>query len=159
MAQDLEVNFVGFLKADPALGALVGTRIYSEFSPQPATAPTALQTAAPLYPRVVVQVVSASQEYHLGGPIGMVHARVQVSCLGRGPSGKADAVAVALAVKNSQGGNPTGPKLDGFHGTMGDMNVQKAALTDRRRSAEGPTHADETPVRRIDLDFAITYYE
>lgn len=147
MATELEATVIGFLRADPALGALVGNRIYSDIAPEDAT-----------WPHIVTQVISQPQEYAVNvGPIGLVHTRLQVSCWGKGATGKSDAVAVAKAVRTSQGGVSTGPQLDGFHGTMIDLSVQLCKLEDRRRSSEGPVHGEEYPFRRIDLDFAITH--
>jgi Protein of unknown function (DUF3168) len=58
---------VYWLKADPALAALVGTRIYQVHLPQ-----------SPSYPAVLVQSVSEPVTYHARGPNNLVQTRIQV---------------------------------------------------------------------------------
>ena len=65
-----------WLKADPALTALVGARIYQQLLPQ-----------SPTYPNVVLQTVSQPLRYHLRGPLALLTTRVQVDCYAQEESG------------------------------------------------------------------------
>ena len=58
---------VVYLKADPALAAWVGTRIYQAHLPQ-----------SPLYPAIVVQSVSEPRTYHARGVTDLAQTRLQV---------------------------------------------------------------------------------
>ena len=58
---------VVYLKADPAVAAWVGTRIYQAHLPQ-----------SPLYPAIVVQSVSEPRTYHARGANDLAQTRLQV---------------------------------------------------------------------------------
>lgn len=58
---------VGYLKADPALAALVGTRIYQVHLPQ-----------SPTYPAIVVHSVAEPRSYHYRGPDNLARTRIQI---------------------------------------------------------------------------------
>lgn len=75
------------LIADTAVKAIVVARVYPDRLPQ-----------SPTLPACVYHVVSGTDEVHLGGLVGVAHARLQVDCYA---TTRAAANALATAVRNA----------------------------------------------------------
>lgn len=150
----LEEGLVAFLAADPTLAALItdanggGIRIYPDMAPQ--------QTP---YEYLTYQVIDTVEENSLASNVDFPTARVQVDCWAQEPGGYARALALAKLVKNSQGGVSNGHRLKEFRGNLGGVDVRGCRLESQRHSIEEPGSGGEFPVRRVSLDFLVSYIE
>ena len=88
----LEESIVSALRASSPLTAIVGNRIFEEFSP-----PTAQ------LPCLVYTVADTTRTVHLGGTGSNVSATVEISCLGRSSAERKAIEDVVLSVLNNSG--------------------------------------------------------
>jgi Protein of unknown function (DUF3168) len=105
---------VYWLRADPAVAALVGARVYQQ-----------IPTQSPTYPFVVLQTVSRPLIYHLRGEGGIVTTRVQVDSYAQEQTGldaKALVDEVAAAVD---------ARLSGRVFVQGTVYVRACLCSDR----------------------------
>jgi hypothetical protein len=123
----LEEGLVGYLRADPAVAALTGTRQYFNRLPQ-----------NPVYPSLRLQRVSTPRLMTLGGPSGLAAPRFQIDCYA---DHHAEALALAEAVRAA---------LDGFHGAMNGAAVLWCSSVDEAGEWEEAVNKSR---QRIDLVF------
>ncbi len=149
---ELENALRAFLLAEPAITDLIGSgvaaRIYAETAPQGAT-----------YPRLTYQWVDWPEDHTLSGVTGYAWPRVQIDCWTAGPRARTQCLALAKAVRDCRGGQPQGPRLNGYSGMMGTVHVQRSKLLSRESIPELPRQGEEGPVRRISLDFEMQHTE
>src|SRR5262245_55212356 len=129
--KDIRLAVRGILVDDPAVAALVGTRVF------PARLPQGELRASVVYIRV-----SGVGDYHMAGPSGLAQTRMQIDAWG----GTADeATAVANACYDA---------LTGFRGIKNDVTVQGAFMLVERE-------AFDTAVQRFSVtrDFYFWYEE
>ena len=148
MATTPQEALVAFLSADTAIAALIGTRLYPETAPE-----------GEPYPRLTYQLIDWPTLNTLEGPTGYGRPRLQIDCWAKGPTSYADAWALANAVRSSKGGNGSGPALDGFHGLLSGMDIRRIRLVDMADQWDPPVFGEETPVRRVRLDFVMELVE
>lgn len=99
----------------------------------------------PLFPRVVLHVISSNVDYNMSGPSGLVNTRIQVDCLG---STYASAQTVAAAVL---------ALLSGYRGTYGTTKFDGIFHDNSRDTLED----DDIPesIFGVSLDFTIWHKE
>lgn len=127
-----------------ALTALIGDRVYQMKLRQGA-----------IYPAVRIQQISAQDEVHLRGPVGLERARIQVDAfMNEVGSWYATCAAVADAIH----GDGLGPSASGLHGWSGDIGGSPASIRvvlieriDRRPDYE----AGELRIVRIRQDYRV----
>jgi hypothetical protein len=141
----IERALASFLQADTSLQLIATGGVYPQQAPQGAG-----------YPRVEMTRVDTARGHHMQGPDGLPAARVQVDCWAREYR---QAKYLAQAVRRAQGGDPDGPRLDGYRGTMGDFRVAACLCVDERDSFEEPQSGGENGVRGVSLDFQVWYDE
>lgn len=134
----LEQALHAFLKANAALLALVGTRIYPVMLPQ-----------KPTLPALTYQTISTVPDYVLAGPSGLVAKRVQINCWATrewAAPGYTDAQNIATAVRNA---------LDGYSGIWpGGVEIVRA-----KRDNQHDDFEPEGMYDRTILDFIVHYHE
>ena len=81
----IETALLSILKNNPAVNAIVGSRVYPMYLPQTVTSAC-----------LVYQQVGSSEDYSCDGPEGLVDARFQITCWA---PAHATAVNLAAAVK------------------------------------------------------------
>ena len=91
----MEADLRARLIADVTVGGLIGTRVYPAY-----------RTQGDALPAITYSRVFTNRQAHNDGPIGVIGARMQISCWADSYAG---ARAVAEAVRNS---------LDGFDGEL-----------------------------------------
>lgn len=125
------------LTAHSGTDALVGGRIYPLRLPQ-----------GPTYPAVRYQVISAPRTQLMGGPVGEVHARVQVDCYALTYE-EADQLSAQVRIA-----------LNRWDGTSGGVVVE-AVFLENERDIDEPETIDkgERGVYRKMLDFMAHYAE
>lgn len=128
-----ELAVYTILKANSAVAALVGTRVYALKAPQPATAPY-----------ITYQRISGERTRDTRGPTGRARARIQVDCYATGYAG---ANALANAVRKS---------LDGYRGTVASVRVWSIALESDLDFYEDGV---DPPLYRVTMDFFVTHDE
>jgi hypothetical protein len=130
---DLETGLVAFLKADGAVAALVGTRIYRELLPQEVA-----------FPAISYGRVSTERRQQLAGPESFTNVTIQIDCHA---NSSASVIALADAVI---------ARLDGVTGAMGGATIQHGYYEQRSDLSD----ADGDLVRRrITLDFVFILHE
>lgn len=128
---EAEQALIDRLKADAAVSALVGTRIYFTEAPQ-----------APALPYVVIFRVGDRPVHSLECSSGLHFARLQVDGFAKSAKTARD---VMRAVKTS---------LDGFRGIQSTVDVQSVLLLD---SMDGYEEAPE--LKRVTHDYRVCYRE
>lgn len=148
----LEEALLAFLKAEPAVTALVGAgvsaRIYAETAPQGAG-----------FPRITYQWIDWPEDHTLQGVTGFGWPRIQIDCWAAGSKARTQALALAKAVRECRGGVAQGPRLNGYSGWMHGVKVQRVKLLNRESIPELPQQGEEGPIRRISLDFEMQHDE
>lgn len=125
----LETGLVNHLKADPALAALVGSRVYHETLPQ-----------NPTYPALAYARTSSQRSMTLSGPIALTQVRLAIDVWARSSS---EMLAVSAALKGA---------LDGVTGDLGGQNIQHAYYESEADLSEfDGDRAD----RRVSFEFVI----
>lgn len=66
---DIGIALRARLLADATVSAVISTRVYPSRLPQ-----------SPMLPSVVYHLISGADECHLGGLVGVAHARLQIDC-------------------------------------------------------------------------------
>lgn len=127
----LEAGLHAFLLADPAVAALIDTRLTPLILPQD-----------PAYPAATYQRISASRLRSVDGPAGRGKPRLQLDCWG---ATYAQAKALAAAA---------GRALDGYKGLMGSVQVDAVSLDN-----EQDVHEEEPEVYRVIQDYLISHQE
>jgi hypothetical protein len=127
----LEVGLHAFLLADPAVAALIGTRMTPLVLPQ--------NTA---YPALTYQRISGQRLRSVDGPAGRARPRMQIDSWAET---YLEAKALAAAVRRA---------LDGYAGPMGAAQVGAVSLDDER-----DIHEDEPKVSRVTQDYLISHEE
>lgn len=127
----IENSLLSYLSAQPALTALIGTRLTPGF----------VKEGDPL-PAVAYFRVSTPREESLDGPAGLAWPRFQFSIYGNDyPKVMAVAEVIRLA-------------LAGYHGTMGDMTIREIT-TEGERDSYDP----ESLSFHRSIDFIIAHEE
>jgi hypothetical protein len=124
----MEEALTAHLLADPALGGLVGPRIFWGERPQ----------GQPL-PAVVLLVVDGNPDYAMRGATGLKNTRLQVDCWGRSYS---EARQVANAASDA---------LHGFLGLRGSVDVQASFLDAERDLSENSGEGGRLFRRSLDF--------
>ena len=148
---ELEDALEAFLKAEPAVTALIGEGVTARIFEDEAV-PQGVG-----YPRITYRWIDWPEDHTLAGVTGYAWPRVQIDCWANGPKCKQQSRALAQAVRNCKGGQPQGRPLNGFSGMMHGVRVQRCKLLNRESIPELPRMGEEGPVRRISLDFEITH--
>ena len=126
----LESSLFTFITGDPAIGALIVSRMYPGKLPQ-----------TPVLPAITYNRISSGQEYELEGEeIDVRPARFDVNCWGEGYE---DVVTLGAAVR---------ARVSGYHGAMGADTVQAILVEDERDGYE-----PETELWRRIIDCVIWY--
>lgn len=134
---DIGIALRARLIADTAVKAIIVARVYPDRLPQ-----------SPTLPAVVYNVVSGVDECHLGGLVGVAHARVQVDCYA---TTRAAANALATAVRDALCAS-TG------RGTWGTVYVQGATPQGGERyGSQDLADGSDDPQRITSRDFLITF--
>jgi len=131
----MRAAFIGALRADSAVAALVGARVHYLLRPQGGALPA-----------VTCQQISGARLYSHEGPGGLVNGRMQVDCWAETAAG---AAALATAVRRAIEGN-------GF--SAGGETVDSAQLIAEQDFSE-KAEADGVRVFRASLDFGIWFKE
>jgi len=118
----LNAGIASRLLAYSGLVALVAARIYSQDS-RPDNDPL---------PAVEVQCISSPHGYTLTGSDGRGVARYQFTAIAAQPQTVTDASGVTIVGADEVAGQIVAA-FDGFHGTMGDVEVQAAFVIDDGR--------------------------
>jgi len=148
----MRAALVLFLKADPGVSAIIGTRLFP-FGRTPQDAD---------FPHLTYFQVDGVREGTLSGPDGRAHPRFQIDCCSLD---QLEATTLATAVRNATGGaqgSPVGSnfaKLHGFKGTMGGVTVQQAEIVDERDIYDEPEDASDVGVARVVLDLVLVHEE
>ncbi len=100
----LKEAMVAFLKADPGVSALVGNSIYPEVG-------TDIPTD---FPRLTYQQVAKQDDTTLQLSTDQPIVHMAFHAWAKGPTGQDEATALATAVCNAIGPNPTGSRLKEF---------------------------------------------
>jgi hypothetical protein len=145
-----------FLLADSAVTALVGV---DPGNGTPLIAPEGTLAADDGYPRLTYQVIDWPIGNGLSGPTGYARPRIQMDLRAKGALGYDQVWALEEAVRTSRGGNPTGPKLNGFYGVLAGCDIRRIRLADRQDLREAPIHAEEFGLHRVILDFVVEFFE
>ena len=124
-------GMVVHLMGDTGVTGIIGTRLYPMVVPQDAELPAA-----------AYQQLSGPREHSHSGASGLVRARVQFTCMGASYNAAKD---VAEALRLS---------LDGFKGSMGNVDVQAVFLDNE---VDGYASTFEAAVTRV--DFVVWYGE
>lgn len=126
----LESSLFTFVTGDPAVGPLIGSKMYPGKLPQ-----------KPEMPALTYNRISSGQDYELeGAEVGVRPARFDINCWDDGYEGM---LALGAAVRAS---------LSGYMGPMGADTVQAILIEDEHDDYE----ADTQLWRRI-IDFVIWY--
>jgi hypothetical protein len=154
LSSEARQMLVAYLKSDPAIAGLVGTRIYPDRSPLMAK-----------QNRIEMEETDAERPLSNDGPTGLCRARITLWC---DSLVKATALQIAQAVKNSPGDAgaavviPQGSsysKLHGFRGTVNGVLIQMARLEDERDAHAPPVHADDKAVYWVQQDWTVWFNE
>lgn len=84
----------------------------------------------------------------LGGPLGTARQRWQINCWGRSPE-------EAWLIARYHLGAPGDPRLDGFLGTIANVEIQACVQLDIRDATQQMGPASDTGDPCIQLDFAV----
>jgi len=130
--------------AENAVGAIVGTRIY-----RAGEAPQSVLEHSQAF--VTYQRIDTLRERYQGGPHGLAHARVQVSCYAPTPK---EVKALADAVRSDW------ETQAGATGEAGNqVTVKVAEVVDERHFPEVPGDASQRVLHRYDVDLLIWHLE
>lgn len=129
------------LKADAAVGAVIGDRIYADPAPQGTTAPF-----------VTMQTISNPGEDDLGGPVALGSTLIQFDCIGMTPDS-------AKAAANAINTNLLSIDSDSIGDTGVQVAVSRAYRNDRRDDTAGPSDGSDRVVHRTSLDFEFWHAE
>lgn len=128
------------LSTDAAITAIVGTRIFPFSPPQK-------DSSLSDFPRVTYFRVSGERGHSLDGPWGLTTVRLQVDSWAlRYEMARALADAVRLS-------------LDGYRGSIADVNVQGVFIDSEQDLTEPPQHAEEELVYRVTQDYRVMFEE
>ena len=131
----VEKAIFDILRSDPAIVAIVGDRIYLDF------------TRSSTMPYIVYGRAGTERITHLGGTAGLVMARIEVTCIGT-----AYAVLVTLATEIREA-------LAAYQGTRKGVRIQNATIEDEWSTAEQAVAGGDFEVYRRTMDFRFTYEE
>jgi hypothetical protein len=142
---------VAFLKADTALMATVGNRLYPVDAPQ-----------GQGFPRILYTRTHTEDDQTLSASTDQPVVRISVDCQG-GQDAGAYAVArdLAIAVKNSQGG-AGGLRLKEFRGRMGGVGgvwVDATRLDDESDSPIPPRDGSDKSIQQVSLELVMSIKE
>lgn len=124
------------LKADDAVVALVGDRIYREMAPQDVS-----------LPNLVYQTVAEDELQSHDGLSGLTTETIQIAA---DAATHREAKALSIAVREA---------ITGYRGTpvSGGVMVNHIIHRGGRSEPEAVVHGDEMPVRRHVVDYEIAY--
>lgn len=117
-------------------GSGTAARIYVDHLPQ-----------NPVYPALVISLVSDVPEYAISGAAGVREARIQIDCLAHEHQESDDGYHTARTL-----GEAVITALSGFRGMAGSSEVQGALLQVQR-----PAPIDEVGVYRVTQDWDVPY--
>lgn len=135
----IEFDLATYLLAQPAVSAIVGTRISAERAPQ---------TDPKLAVRIVYRLLPGTERvYHTTGPSGFVEADIELTFTATTyPAARALYDAVRL-------------EIDGTSGTWGTTTVQKATLSTPVGASGDPTQGDDVGFPSVRAILNVWYYE
>lgn len=124
------------LTSDPAITAIVGSRVYQDFARQ-----------GTILPYLVFGRASTYREYALSGYVGLAQARIEVTMIGETFG---SLVLLAKEVREA---------LTSFHGTKKGVRIQDAILDDEWSSAETQVTGGDFAVYRRNMDYLVWFEE
>lgn len=135
----IEFALATFLKANPAVAALVGVHVYAEKIPQ------GIKSAAIVYAKA-----PSERFYHSTGSSGLASSQITLTChTNRG--GVIDkAVEVYEAVRNA---------IDGFSGVMGTFDVRRCVISPYAYGSATPISGDEVGYPAVNASVSVIHRE
>jgi len=124
----------------------VSNRVYPDYIPQEAR--DSLGQKQPLYPCLVLGVVSGEPEYVLSGEGGVHQTIIQLDVWTDGDRGSFRANEIAEMVRN---------RLSGYRGTFGTGCRGTARMIRSNPIAVAPVDASDTYRRRVSMDFELIH--
>jgi len=134
MANDIKIDLLAYLKARPAIKAIVGRKIYAGHAVSSAS-----------LPYITFSRVSEPAHHHMASAAGIASPTFQVDSWGRNLK---QVSTLSEAIRNA---------IDGFTGLMGTNDVRVARITATFDDEEEQNNASQKPAFRTRQDIVIWY--